>query len=64
MWKSRDPLTTFTTYLEHMSVLTPEKEQEIDQRIKDTLDDAGAISRKTAPTRRPKRPLPISTRRF
>jgi pyruvate dehydrogenase E1 component alpha subunit len=40
MWKSRDPLTTFTTYLEHMSVLTPEKEQEVDQRIKDTLDDA------------------------
>jgi pyruvate dehydrogenase E1 component alpha subunit len=25
MWKSRDPLPTFTTYLEHMSVLTPEK---------------------------------------
>src|SRR5829696_7975503 len=40
MWKSRDPLPTFTTYLEHMSVLTPEQEQEIDQRIKDTLDDA------------------------
>jgi acetoin:2,6-dichlorophenolindophenol oxidoreductase subunit alpha len=40
MWKSRDPLPTFKTYLEHMSVLTPEKEQEIDQRIKDTLDDA------------------------
>jgi pyruvate dehydrogenase E1 component alpha subunit len=40
MWKSRDPLTTFTSYLEHMSVLTPEKEQEIDQRLKDTLDDA------------------------
>src|ERR687896_1470673 len=40
MWKSRDPLPTFTTYLEHMSVLTAEKEQEIDQRIKDTLDDA------------------------
>jgi TPP-dependent pyruvate/acetoin dehydrogenase alpha subunit len=40
MWKSRDPLPTFTTYLEHMSVLSPEKDQEIDQRIKDTLDDA------------------------
>src|SRR6187401_2380530 len=40
MWKSRDPLPTFTTYLEHMSVLTEEKGQEIDQRIKDTLDDA------------------------
>jgi acetoin:2,6-dichlorophenolindophenol oxidoreductase subunit alpha len=40
MWKSRDPLPTFKTYLEHMSVLSPEKDQEIDQRIKDTLDDA------------------------
>jgi acetoin:2,6-dichlorophenolindophenol oxidoreductase subunit alpha len=40
MWKSRDPLPTFTTYLEHMSVLTPERQQEIDQRIKDVLDDA------------------------
>ena len=40
MWKSRDPLPTFTTYLQHMSVLSPEKDQEIDQRIKDTLDDA------------------------
>ena len=28
------PLPTFTTYLEHMSVLTEEKAQEIDQRIK------------------------------
>ena len=40
MWKSRDPLTTFTSYLEHMSVLSPEKLQEIEQRIKETLDDA------------------------
>src|SRR6478609_6770735 len=40
MWKSRDPLVTFTAYLTHMNVLTPEREQEIDQRIKDVLDDA------------------------
>jgi TPP-dependent pyruvate/acetoin dehydrogenase alpha subunit len=40
MWKSRDPIITFTTYLEHMSVLTPEKEQEIDGRIKAVLDEA------------------------
>ena len=40
MWKSRDPLPTFTSYLTHMSVLTPEKEQEIDERIKNVLDDA------------------------
>jgi TPP-dependent pyruvate/acetoin dehydrogenase alpha subunit len=40
MWKSRDPLPTFTSYLTHMSVLTPEKEQELDARIKSVLDDA------------------------
>jgi pyruvate dehydrogenase E1 component alpha subunit len=40
MWKSRDPLPTFTAYLTHMSVLTPEKEQEIDDRIKSVLEDA------------------------
>src|SRR6267154_777213 len=40
MWKSRDPLPTFTSYLTHMSVLTPEKEKEIDERIKNVLDDA------------------------
>jgi TPP-dependent pyruvate/acetoin dehydrogenase alpha subunit len=40
MWKSRDPLVTFEAYLRLMSVLTPEKEQEIDGRIKNVLDDA------------------------
>ena len=40
MWKSRDPVPTFTTYLTHMNVITPEKEQEIDERIKAVLDDA------------------------
>ena len=40
MWKSRDPFVTFTAYLEHMSVLTPEKSEEIDRRIKEVLDDA------------------------
>jgi len=39
-WKSRDPLPTFTAYLTHMSVLTPEREQEIDARIQSVLDDA------------------------
>src|SRR5919202_3479195 len=27
MWRSRDPIPTFTTYLKHMKVLTPDKEQ-------------------------------------
>ena len=46
MWKSRDPIPTFTTYLEHMSVLTPEKEQEIEQRIKDDARRCGAVCRR------------------
>src|SRR6266581_2272515 len=40
MWKSRDPLITFEAYLTHMSVLTPEKEREVDERIKNVLDEA------------------------
>jgi TPP-dependent pyruvate/acetoin dehydrogenase alpha subunit len=40
MWKSRDPLITFTSYLAHMNVLTPDKEQEIDARSKTVLDAA------------------------
>jgi acetoin:2,6-dichlorophenolindophenol oxidoreductase subunit alpha len=40
MWKSRDPVPTFTSYLTHMSVMTPEKELEIDERIKNVLDGA------------------------
>src|ERR1700719_855277 len=40
MWKSRDPLITVAAYLTHMSVLTTEKEQEIDERIKAVLYEA------------------------
>jgi pyruvate dehydrogenase E1 component alpha subunit len=40
MWKSRDPLVTFTAYLSHMTVLTADKEGEIDERIKNVLDEA------------------------
>lgn len=40
MWKSRDPLTTFTTYLRHRSILTDEQVQEIDARVKKEVDDA------------------------
>lgn len=40
MWKSRDPLTTFTTYLRHRAILTDEQVQEIDARVKKEVDDA------------------------
>src|SRR5438128_3440276 len=40
MWKSRDPIPTFTTYLKGLTVLTDEHEKEIEQRVKSTIDDA------------------------
>lgn len=40
MWKSRDPIATFTTYLQGMDVLTPEHMADVDQRIKALIDDA------------------------
>jgi pyruvate dehydrogenase E1 component alpha subunit len=40
MWKSRDPIPTFTTYLKGLHVLTDEHEAEIDARVKATIDDA------------------------
>jgi pyruvate dehydrogenase E1 component alpha subunit len=40
MWKSRDPIPTFTSYLEGLSVLTPDHERDIAHRVKSTIDDA------------------------
>ena len=40
MWKSRDPIPTFTTYLKGLNILTDDKEKDIDARIKSTIDDA------------------------
>jgi TPP-dependent pyruvate/acetoin dehydrogenase alpha subunit len=40
MWKSRDPIPTFTTYLKGLHVLTDQHEAEIDARVKTTIDDA------------------------
>jgi pyruvate dehydrogenase E1 component alpha subunit len=40
MWKSRDPIPTFTTYLTSRHVLTGEKQQEIENRVARTIDDA------------------------
>jgi TPP-dependent pyruvate/acetoin dehydrogenase alpha subunit len=44
MWKSRDPLTTFTTYLRHRQVLTDEILLEIDQRVVGEIDEAVAFA--------------------
>jgi TPP-dependent pyruvate/acetoin dehydrogenase alpha subunit len=40
MWKSRDPITTFTTYLQGLNVLTDEHQDRIQQRVDSTIDDA------------------------
>jgi TPP-dependent pyruvate/acetoin dehydrogenase alpha subunit len=40
MWKSRDPIPTFTTYLQARSVLSGDKLKEIEDRVTSTIDDA------------------------
>ncbi|HEY7292331.1 MAG TPA: thiamine pyrophosphate-dependent dehydrogenase E1 component subunit alpha [Vicinamibacterales bacterium] len=40
MWKSRDPIPTFTTYLRTRNVLDDEKLKDIETRIAATMDDA------------------------
>ena len=40
MWKSRDPIPTFTAYLQHMKVLEPKHLEEIESRITTTIDEA------------------------
>src|SRR5919107_4609298 len=40
MWKSRDPITTFTTYLRTRNILDDAKLKEIEDRSAQTIDDA------------------------
>src|SRR6188508_1810824 len=40
MWKSRDPIPTFTTYLLTRNVLTEDKLKEVEGRVASTIDDA------------------------
>jgi pyruvate dehydrogenase E1 component alpha subunit len=40
MWKSRDPIPTFTTFLQARNVLPDETLKAIDERVKSTIDDA------------------------
>jgi acetoin:2,6-dichlorophenolindophenol oxidoreductase subunit alpha len=40
MWKSRDPITTFTTYLRHRELLTDEQLQETEARVRQVVDEA------------------------
>src|SRR5687768_2405123 len=40
MWKSRDPIPTFTTFLQARNVLAEDKLKEIEARVSATIDDA------------------------
>jgi len=40
MWKSRDPIPTFTTYLRTRNVLDDEKLKEMEAKVKSTIDEA------------------------
>src|SRR5437773_12047203 len=40
MWKSRDPIPTFTTYLESQNVLTADGLKDIEGRVASTIDEA------------------------
>ena len=40
MWKSRDPIPTFTAYLKGLHALTDEQIGEIEARVTATIDDA------------------------
>src|SRR6267378_4011984 len=40
MWKSRDPIPTFTTYLQAGKILSADKLKEIEDRVASTIDDA------------------------
>jgi pyruvate dehydrogenase E1 component alpha subunit len=40
MWKSRDPIPTFTSYLKGLDMLTDDRIKEIEARVASTIDDA------------------------
>jgi acetoin:2,6-dichlorophenolindophenol oxidoreductase subunit alpha len=40
MWKSRDPIPTFTTYLKNMKVLTDERLKDTEERVTAAIDEA------------------------
>ena len=48
MWKSRDPIPTFTTYLKARHVLDDAKIQDTEKRVAKTIDDAVEFAMKSA----------------
>src|SRR5512142_276903 len=47
MWRARDPIPTFTTFLQDRKVLTAEKLQEIEARVKQVVDEAAAFAQES-----------------
>jgi TPP-dependent pyruvate/acetoin dehydrogenase alpha subunit len=47
MWRSRDPIPTFTTFLQERKLLTPEKLAEIEQQVKAVVDAAVEFAEKS-----------------
>src|SRR5712672_1646772 len=52
MWKSRDPIPTFTTYLQSRHVLDDQKQKDVEARVASTIDEAVEFSM-NAPDRAP-----------
>ncbi len=44
MWRSRDPIPTYTSYLQERGVLTPELLAGIEERIRQEIDQAVAFA--------------------
>src|SRR6201993_719016 len=40
MWKSRDPIPTFTTYVKGLHILTDDQQADVEARVTQTIDDA------------------------
>jgi len=40
MWKSRDPIPTFTTYLQSRHVLDDQKQKDVEARVAAVIDEA------------------------
>ncbi|HEY1909596.1 MAG TPA: thiamine pyrophosphate-dependent dehydrogenase E1 component subunit alpha [Vicinamibacterales bacterium] len=48
MWKSRDPIPTFTTYLRARHVLDDEKQKQVEAQVASTIDEAVEFSMNAA----------------
>src|SRR5258708_37963785 len=57
MWKSRDPIPTFTTYLENRGVLADDKLKGLEARVASTIDEPVELAM-NAPGPKPQDAMP------